>query len=283
MGSKDIYKIFSVFIAVVFLSLTCSADTKNSNQRNYTSKWTPKKNVASVKIGGLLSLIQAGYDYEYEDMIWGEPFTISDYVENKEALGFSAGAGFYVMEYLEIAASMNIFSKSLRGRYGLSWPNIYLWEDIASDEITANPRFKETVFHLVVNFHPIISGDVRPFIGAGVSLISGKMDLLNDIIIEETFFTDYTHEIEISELELVETDIPSSLNLGRLKLGKFGFNFTGGTDFYLTPSVAFYASGRYVIAKQKFEHPMTTQWEEGETLELNLGGLSANLGIKVFF
>ena len=272
MRSKNIYKILSFCLALVFLALTSFAGAVSKDQRNYTSKWTPKRYFASVDIGGLLSFLQVGYDYEYSEELWGEDLTISDAVDNSEALGFSAGAGFYVMEYLEIAASMNVFSKSLNGRYGFSLPNVYLWDDIASAETTANPEFRETIFHFVVNFHPITSGNIRPFIGAGVSYISGKMDLLNDIIYEESFFLDWTHEVEITDIEFAETDI-----------NKLGFNFTGGMDFYLTHSVAFYASGRYIIAKQEFEHPLTTRWEEGETIELNLGGLSANLGIRVFF
>jgi len=265
-------KILCVCLVAVFLTLFGLAEAKTNDQRNYTSQWTPKKNIASIEIGGSLSFLQVGYDYEYTDMIYGETMSITDRVENSEALGFSAGAGFYVMEYIEIAASMNVFSKSLSGQYGFSLPNIYLWEDIASDEVTANPGFKETVFHFGVKFHPLTRGNVRPFVGAGVSYISGKMDLLNDIIYEETFYLDWTHEIEITEIEFTETDI-----------NKLGFNFTGGMDFYLSHSVAFYASGRYTIAKQEFEHPLTTQWEEGETVELDLGGISANLGIKVFF
>ncbi|HZX11735.1 MAG TPA: hypothetical protein VFG01_12385 [Acidobacteriota bacterium] len=272
MRSKNVYKISSICLAVVFLALTSFAGTKSTDQRNYTSKWTPKRKIASIDIGGLLSLLQVGYNYKYTDEIWGEEFTISDYVDNSEALGFSAGAGFYIIEYLEIAASMNISSKSLSGRYGFSLPNVFLWDDIASDQATANSGFRETVFHFVINFHPITSGNIRPFIGAGVSYISGKMDLPNDIIYEESFFLDWTHEVEITEIEFAEADI-----------NKLGFNFTGGMDFYLTHSVAFCASGRYIIAKQEFEHPLTTQWDEGETLELNLGGLSANLGIKLFF
>ncbi|MFW6140679.1 MAG: hypothetical protein ACOC5S_04930 [Acidobacteriota bacterium] len=272
MRSKIIYKISSVCLAVVFLASTIFAEPRGNIQRNYTSKWVPKRNIVSIDIGGLLSFLQMGYNYEYIDTIWGETMTISDHIKNSESLGFSAGAGFYIMEYLEIAAGMNIFSKSLSGQYGLSLPNIYLWEDVASDEAAANPEFRETMFHFMVNFHPITSGNVRPFIGAGVSYISGEIDLLNDIIYEESFFLDWTHEIEITDIEFVKTDI-----------NKLGFNFTGGMDFYLNRSVAFYASGRVVIAKKEFEHPLTSVWEEGEILELNLGGLSANLGIKVFF
>jgi hypothetical protein len=286
MRAKRVYKILSVCLAAFFLALTGFAEAREGDQRNYTSKWTPKRNVVSIDVGGLLSLVQVGYDYEYTDTIFGEQMTVTDIVENSEALGFSAGAGFYVMEYLEISACMNIFSKSLQGRYGQSLPNVYSWivNDIASDEKAANPVFKKTVFHFVVNFHPITSGNVRPFFGAGISFISGKMDLLKNIVYEEIFFSDYTHEIRITEIKFVETDISKS-NVDSMleKDNSMGFNFTGGMDIYITKSLAFYASGRYVIAKREFEHPYTTKWEEGETIELDLGGLSANLGIKVFF
>jgi len=273
MRARTILKVFSVCLFMIFLVLSGFAESKNSGQRTYTSKWTPRRNIASIDVGGSLSFIQAGYNYEYMDTLWGEEMTISDYVENAEALGFSAGAGFYIVESLEIAASLNVFSKSLDGVYGFSLPNIFLWDDIASDEEEANPFFKETVFSLLVNFHPVTSGSIRPFVGAGISYISGKMDLLHDIIYEETFYWDWTHDIDIVEVEFEKTNV-----------NKLGFNFSGGMDFYITNRVAFYASGRYILAKREVEHPLTTQWEEGgETLELDLGGLSANLGIKVFF
>jgi len=272
MKSKTILKILSVWAIIFSLGLLSFAESENSGQRTYTSQWTPKRNIASIDIGGLFSLIRVGYDYEYMEKIYNEDMILSDSVRNSEALGFSFGAGFYVMQNLEIGASLNLFSKSLSGTYGFSLPNVYLWEDIASDEAAANPIFKETAFHFMVNFHPITSGSVQPFVGAGVSYISGKMDLLNDIIYEETFFMDWTHEIEITEVEFVRTDV-----------NKFGFNFSGGMDLYVTNRVAFYASGRYVLAKKQVEHPLTSQWAEGETLELELGGLSANLGIRIFF
>jgi len=272
MRAKIIGKISFVLIFTAFLTLMGFAGSKDSDQRTYTSKWTPKRNIVSINIGGLFSLVQVGYDYMYTDMLYGEDMTVSDYVENSEAFGFSAGAGFYIVDEVEIAASINIFSKSLNGLYGLSLPNVYLWEDIAFDEVSSSPVFKETMFHFAVNFHPLSRGNIRPFIGAGVSYVSGKMDLLNDIIYEETYYWNWSHEIEITEIEFEETNV-----------NKWGFNFTGGMDLYLTNSVAFYASGRYIVAKQEVEHPLTTVWDKDETLELDLGGLSANLGIKVFF
>jgi opacity protein-like surface antigen len=272
MKTKIIIQVFSVYLFILFLVLPGFSESSDSAQRTYTSKWTPRRNIASIDVGGSVSFIQAGYNYEYTDTLWGEDMTISDCVENADALGFSAGAGFYIVESLEIAAHLNIFSKSLNGVYGFSLPNIYLWDDIASDEEEANPFFRATVFSFIVNFHPVTSGSFRPFVGAGVSYISGKMDLLYDIIYEETIYWDWTHDIDIVEIEFEETNV-----------NKLGFNFSGGMDFYITNRVAFYASGRYIIAKREVEHPLTTQWEEGETIELNLGGLSANLGIKVFF
>ncbi|MBD3413485.1 MAG: hypothetical protein GF421_03515 [Candidatus Aminicenantes bacterium] len=272
MRLKIIFNISCVVLFAVFLSMAAFAETELPDQRTYTSKWTPRRNIANIHIGGLFSFIRSGYDYEYTDIIYAEDMILTDSVKNSEALGFSAGAGFYVIENLEIAFNLNAVSKSLSGLYGFCLPNLYLWEDIACDEASANPVFKNTAFHFAVNIHPLTTGNLRPFVGAGVSLICGKMDLLNDIIYEESFFMDWTHEIDITEVELVETN-----------LNKFGFNFSGGMDFYITSRVAFYAFGRYIIAKKEMEHPLTSQWEDGETLELDLGGLSANLGIKVFF
>jgi opacity protein-like surface antigen len=272
MRLKIILKISSVFLFAAFLTAAGFAESEIPVQKTYTSKWTPKRNVANIYIGGLLSFIRAGYDYQYTDILYGEEMTLSDSVDNSEAMGFSAGAGFYVIENLEIAFNLNTFSKPLSGLYGFCLPNLYLWDDIACDEMSANPVFKETVFHFTLNIHPLTTGIVRPYIGAGVSLICGKMDLLNDMIYEETFFIDWTHDIDITEVEFVETNV-----------NKFGFNVSGGMDFYITNRVAFYAFGRYIIAKKEVEHPLTSQWEDGEILELDLGGLSANLGIKVFF
>ncbi len=272
MRIKNNFRFLSVCLLTVFFISSGFAETETSGQRTYTSKWTPKKNIAHIYMGGLLSFIKAGYEYEYTDTIYGEEMRLIDEVSNSETLGFSAGAGFFVIEFLEIGVGLNTFSKSLSGLYGFSLPNIYLWDDIASDEATASPVFKEMAFHFGVNIHPLNSGSVRPFLGAGLSYVSGKMELLNDILYKDTYYVDLTHEIEITEVELVKTN-----------LNKLGFNFCGGMDIYITNRLAFYASGRFVMAKKEIDHPLTSQFEEGEILELDLGGLSANLGIKVFF
>jgi opacity protein-like surface antigen len=226
---------------------------------------------ASIKLAGLSSR-QAGYDYKYSTTLYNETMTITDSVSNQFALGFNLELGVFVIKNIELTAGVSFLSKSLEGVYSLNLPNNYLYNDIAYDEAPANPNLKVTLINFGINFHLLSAGMLRPYIGAGGSYIMAKMDLLDEIIYEETFYTDYTHTIEITEVQFVET-----------KINKFGFNVRAGINFEFTSNISLFAEGRYVVAKTEVPHPLTSKFDENEKLNIDLGGASGCFGIRFVF
>ncbi len=226
---------------------------------------------ASIKLAGLNSR-QTGYDYEYTTTLYDEPMTITDSVSNQFALGFNLELGVFVLKNIELTGGVSFLSKSLEGVYSLSLPNIYIYDDIAYDEEPANPGLKMTLINFGINFHLLSTGMLRPYIGAGGSYIMAKMDLLEDIVYDETFYGDYTHTIEITELQFAET-----------KINKFGFNVRAGINLEFTSNISLFAEGRYVIAKTEVPHPLTSKLDENETLNIDLGGASGCFGIRFIF
>jgi opacity protein-like surface antigen len=228
--------------------------------------------IANIKLGGLYYRVQAGYDYEFSISYLDEILTITDEVANEFAFGFDVGFGVFLIENIEITGSVNYLSKSLTGDYSISLPNAILYDDIAYDEISASPTLREIIFSFGVNFHPVTTGKIRPYFGGGGSYIMGKMDLVEDLEYEETIYGNLTHTIEITKVVFEETTI-----------NKFGFNLTAGINYEVRENIFVFAEGKYIIAKKEVPHPMTSEFVEGETLEIDLGGLSFILGIKLLF
>jgi len=227
----------------------------------------------SFKAGGLFYLVQAGYDYQFSYPYLNETFTITDSVTNASAIGFDFGIGIFISKNIEITADVNYFSKGLKGDFSMSLPNPYWDNDIAHDEITTEPALKEFIFSFGFNFYPSVTGNVRPYFGAGASYVNGKMDLVEDGIYHESYsYWSSGHSLTIASVEFKETSI-----------NKFGFNLRGGIDYSITDMIYAFAEGKYIIAKKEVPHPMTSEYFEEEKLDINLGGGSFSLGIRLFF
>jgi len=229
--------------------------------------------VFSFKAGGLFYIVQAGYNYKFSYPYLNETFTITDSVTNASAIGFDFGIGFFVVKNVAITADVNYFSKGLKGKFGMSLPNPYWYNDTAYDEITTEPTLKGFIFSFGFNFYPSVTGKVRPYFGAGASYVNGKMDLVEDGIYHESYsYWSPGHSLTIISVEFKETSI-----------NKFGFNLRGGIDFSITDMIYVFAEGRYIFAKKEVLHPMTSEYFEEEKLDVNLGGGSFSFGIRLFF
>lgn len=225
----------------------------------------------TAKLGGLYSLM-SGYDYGFSTSYYDEELTISDSVANGSAVGFHLELGVLVLNHIELTGGVDLFSKKMKGTYSLELPNRYIYHDIASAEATANPGRNMMVFHVGLNFHLLSSGWIRPYVGGGGSYVRVKMDLLEDLIYNETFYEDNTHTIEITNVQLVEKSV-----------NKLGFHVRGGVHFKLTSNISFFIEGRYLIAKTDVPHPLSSTFIEGEKIDIDLGGISSRLGISLFF
>lgn len=225
----------------------------------------------SLRLGGLYAPM-AGYDYEFTMTYYQEPMTVTESVAKAAGAGpnFELGLGF--LKFLEVTTGFTSYSKKMAGTYSFSLPNQYIFNDIAFDEAEENPSRKITVLDFGVNFHPVRRGMIRPYFGLGGSYVTVKVDILKDMTYRETIYSNYTHKIEITEVQLVN----KSLN-------KFGFHARGGLDLRLFGKFFLFIEAKYLVCKIDVPHPLTSTLtgHENEKITLDLGGVSGILGIKV--
>ena len=233
----------------------------------------PKPWLGQISLGGLFALLQVGHEKEFGWPLYKDQLYLLDSLENGSAPGFELGLGVFPLRRLEVAASLFLASKSLAGRYGMGLPNIYRADDVAYAEDTKSARFQELILSLDVLFHPVKEGRIQPYLGGGVSYISGKIDLLQNITYRETYFSDNTHEIKLT-----------AVDLSSKKANALGFQATVGLNFGLSETLAIFAEGRYLMAKKNLSLPLASELSgSDELVEINLGGARAGLGIKFRF
>ena len=236
------------------------------------------KPMYNLKGGGIFFRIPEVYSYDYSFASRGETATISESVHSGNAFSFEVGLGYFLIPYIEFEGTVSFLSKALTGSYGLEIPSEYWFDLLAFGEMEALPTLKETIWCFGLLIHPVTSGLIRPYFGGGGSYVIGNLEMLDDMIFLETdspFVLD--HSITIDEVQLVETD-----DLEEISLSKFGFYGKAGIDFMTTRNIGIYAEGRYIFAKTEILYPLS-DFDPDEIVEIDLGGISFSLGIKIMF
>jgi hypothetical protein len=196
----------------------------------------------SLRLGGLYGSI-AGYKYDFSMTFYDEPLTIGDSVAKSSGPGLNLELGLLFLKYLELTAGFNTVSKTRQGTYSFGLPNILIYHDIASDEASADSTYKVTAFDFGLNFHPVQRGSLRPYLGLGASFVTAKLDLLKDMVYRETFYSDYTHTIEITQVQLVNKSVK-----------KTGFYFRGGLHLKMFWKMFVFIEGKYLMCKTDVPH-----------------------------
>jgi hypothetical protein len=225
----------------------------------------------SLRLGGLYASM-AGYNYEFSMTYYNEPLTITESVAKSGAMGPNFELGLRFMKFLEVTMGFTLYSKNMAGTYGFGLPNRYIYNDIAFDEAEEDPSWKFSVLDFGINFYPVQQGMMRPYFGLGGSYVTAKLDILKDMVYRETTYSNYTHKIEITEVQLVNKTV-----------NKFGFHVRGGLDLRLLGKLFLFIEGKYVICKTDVPHPLTSTLTgyESEKITVDMGGISGILGIKV--
>lgn len=241
--------------------------------RESTAAEPPGGPTLGIHIGLKISALAAfwsGYDYEYSVSTYGEKMRITDAVDKSVAMGFNVEASVFLMKNFELTGGLNVLSKKTVGHFGFELPNIYLYNDIASDEAEANPsrRIMEVDFGL--NYHIFTGGALTPYVGLGGAYVMAKMDLLEDIVFQETYYSDNKHSLTITDVKFVEKTV-----------NKFGFFGRAGLNIEIARNIGLFLEGKYVVAKTEAPHPLTSQFDANEKLSLDFGGPSARIGIRV--
>lgn len=236
------------------------------------------KPMFSLKGGGIFILIPELYSYDYSFPSRAETATISESVYSGNAFSFEVGLGFFLIPYIEFEGTVSFLSKGLNGSYGFELPSQYWFNLLASDEMEASPTLKKTILCLGLLIHPVTSGPIRPYFGGGGSYVIGNLEMLEDMTFLETDDPLVrNHSITINEVQFVETD-----DLEEISLSKFGFYGKAGISFTATKNIGIYAEGKYIFAKTEILYPLS-DFDPDEIVEIDLGGISFCLGIKLMF
>lgn len=229
----------------------------------------------NVSIGGLFSSAYLINDYEYSaPTALGEDLYVYDTFESPEAFGFSAGVGFFVMPRIEVTGSVATMSGTPWWSLELDMPSPYYYDDyrfdtVDTDTISTAPTFKKNMLNFGVNIYLIKKNSLGVYVGGGGTLIKATLDLVYEVTFTHTWYPPtLDHDVTIDSVTFEETD-----------LSTFGAHFRAGVDFKVGRNISLYAEGRYIAAKVDQEYPL----DPNETLNLDLGGGHAILGIKVHF
>ena len=142
----------------------------------------------------------------------------------------------------------------------------------------AFPTFKKTILCLGLLIHPVTSGSIRPYFGGGGSYVRGNLELVENMTFIETDNPfEREHSITMREVQFVETD-----DLEEISLSKFGFYGKAGINLMATKNIGIYAEGKYILAKTEILYPLS-DFDPNEIVEIDLGGISFCLGIKLMF
>lgn len=232
----------------------------------------------SLKGGGIFVLIPELYSYDYSFPSRGEIGTISETVYSGNAFGFEVGLGFFPIPYIELEGTVSFLSKGLNGSYGVELPSSYWFNLLASGEMEAFPTLKKTILCFGLLIHPVTSGLIRPYFGGGGSYVTGNLEIVEDIIFLETDSIGVrNHSITIDEVQFIETD-----DVEEISLSKFGFYGKAGINYMTTKNIGIYAEGKYIFAKTEILY-LLSDFDPNEIVEIDLGGISFSLGIKLMF
>jgi outer membrane protein W len=188
-------------------------------------------------------------------------------VDGHGAFGFQAGGAYLITNSIQLDLGFSYSSASPEGVYGVDFPVTEFTNE--HGEAPVDHKFSEMIVSFGLNYHFLHEGQARPYIGAGGSYISSKMEFLKD------FMFDYTTEIVLSDPVLAEETVST-----------IGFYFKGGLDYLVSESIAVFGEARYAMAPQEdVLQPFLSEIEdyEDEVVEVDLGGFSAAFGVKFRF
>lgn len=304
-----------VFLALM-VSLPVVADTEVAEK---------SKLKFSLSVAGMASIITQGYDYAFDFDARAEEATWTEAVANVGSkFGFDIGASIFPISQLEIYASYSTYGGQALGNYTLSLPHwVYFDSNLTSSIADVESEFKATVINIGLAFHPQMSGKIKPYFGVGASSVTVKMDLLDEVSLDDHLFeTDYFAWWDYYDYsywtEYDETMDLTGIGFTEASETVWGFHAKAGVNLELAKNISIFVEGRYLSATVEFERPdsimfksdttstytydywdyyydegytdeYTETWEQedeidvDDTIEVKVGGIRGIIGIKFTF
>lgn len=229
------------------------------------------RKLLQVGIGGFVSRTQVGDSRTDEFPFRDENLTIKDALGDAGLAGLDIRIGVLPLSLLEVEAGYQSSSQTLKGTYLIGVPSLFFYDDIASDEAEEEMSYKSSVFSLSLVLHPLAKGPVRPYLGIGLAFCSGSLRALKDIRFNETYYSDYSHEVKITQV----TYEPVSLKAT-------GFAAKAGLDAAVAPVLFLFAEAAYIGARDSYELPLITDLNNKRvTRSAELGGVRGVFGLRL--
>lgn len=283
---KGLIKILGMIVLVVCLTTVVFAEE------------SVRPNVKfNLKLGGVCLMPKVEYNYGWSDRYAGETISLSSSLTSANLFGSSFGVGLSFMDNFEVYASYSFFKKTLAGDVSFMLPSSSYWNKIASTKGVLDLVHKENIIDFGIAYHLLLE-NITPYFGAGISVVSAKIEtptVLNFTDRHEGYYVWYF----IFDKHVVDID---SVDVKEESLSKTGFHFKAGVDFSITPNIGFFLEGKYIAAKVnlpvKIDARSSGKYYFGDRsytdtrkfladstdkFEVDLGGFSAGLGIKIFF
>jgi len=230
----------------------------------------------NISVGAFFSAAQEMYVNEWSMDYLGELLYVDDYMESPYATGFTAGFGLFLMPKIELFGSFASASGDPWWEMELEIPSPYLfddprWDDIDSEAFSEDDQliYKQNIFSFGLNLYLMRTGKWSLYIGGGGSYIMTTVELLYDVAFTHNWYPlTSDHDVVIDSVTFEET-----------KINTFGFNFKFGAELRVSRNIFLFLEGMYISAKDEVPYPL----DPDTLLEIDLGGGSSAIGIKIYF
>jgi hypothetical protein len=232
---------------------------------------TPGRKFLQFGIGGFISRTQVGDSRTDEFPYRDETLIIKDALGDGSLAGLDIRVGFLPFPPLEVELGYQSSSQTLKGTYLIGVPSLFFYGDIASDETDEDMSYKNSVFSLSLVCHPLNRGAVRPYLGIGLAFCSGSLRALKDIRLTETYYSDYSHTVKITQIIYEPVSLKAT-----------GFVVKAGLDAALAPVFFLFAEAAYIGARDSYELPLITDlYNRKTTRSAELGGVRGVFGLRI--
>jgi len=279
----------------------------------YASEGQAAKVKFNISMASLAVPISQGYDFSYDFYTRDETASWTESVANiGSRFSFDIGVGIFPIPELELYASYSDYGGIALGNYRLNIPHYaYYDEFLSADMADVESKFKASVFSFGFAFHPPMRGKIKPYLGVGMSSMSVKMDLLDEITIHDDLsFIYYEDALELWWVADEAIEI-TKIGYTRESQTVWAFHAKAGVNIGVAKNISVFIEGRYLGGIVEFNRPEVTvktdidyyyyeydfgleyedtvSWTEEEKydvddkVEIKVGGVQAVVGIRIVF
>ena len=237
----------------------------------------------SISVGGIYSMSNLGYSYNFQTPYLGETISFDDSLAGMKLPGYSVSAGYFLSRSLELfGGACYAKTGSHQGAVSFTVPNQYFYNDLATGTDLQNRSTSQLDLIIGLKYHLAPGSSLNPYIGFGGCHSSATLQFASDLGFSDTYSITYddlgnlldaTHQVTIDSVDLQEA-----------KLNAFGGFVLGGLELGVSSSITIYAEGLYKFVKQAvLEHPFSTAVGVPQNISFDMGGWTLSGGFRIYF